>query len=256
MLAFCCCKKFHGLFLEHARTHTHHVSNESFEYLRNTHEDFLSFCSLLSVFFYSNKMFHLITVLWIIANFHMENCQAVVGERRRPTTSRSEGLLLGHYLVLPQTAYLSHTPAFQTFSTSNELECKCLCSSNKQCLAVAHRLSNSMCSLYGNDPCDTRLWQSNIDVNFFIHITRLKYRVFEKPQRNLPLQRASNASLCGSTSDLGSEKRWFFAMKINGQSKENFHGLNFNQAPNQVAPSPWYNTPIENIWNSILLHQW
>jgi hypothetical protein len=53
-----------------------------------------------------------------------------------------------------------------------------------------------------------------------------------------------------------SERRWLFVVKISGQSKVNFNGLNFNNAPNQVAPSPWYTTSIENIWNSILMHQW
>lgn len=207
-------------------------------------------------YFYSNKMFNLIIILWITCNSLFEHSHTAVGEKKRPVTSRSEGAVLGHYLLLSQTAYLSHTPPFQTFSAMNELECKCICSSNKQCLAVTYRLSDLKCSLYGTDPCDTRIWQSNADVNFYINIKRLKYRLFEKPQQNRPLKRISSASVCGSMSGFNPEKRWLFAMKISGQSKVNFHGLNFHQAPNHVAPSPWNNTLIEDIWNSILLYQW
>jgi hypothetical protein len=180
----------------------------------------------------------------------------VVGEKKRILTSRSEGALLGHYLVLSQTAYASHTPGFLILTTINELECKCVCSTNKQCLSMTYRLSDSTCSLYGNDPCDTRNWQTNSDVNFYINVKRLKYRLFEKPQQNQPLKRLTAASLCGSMNVFHSERRWLFAVKISGQSKVNFNGLNFDDAPNQVAPSPWYTTPVENIWNSILLQQW
>jgi len=179
-----------------------------------------------------------------------------VGEKKRPITSRSEGTLLGHYLVLLQTGYTSNTPGFLIVKTTNELECKCICSTNKQCLSMTYRLSDSICSLYANDPCDRRNWQRNSDVNFYINIKRLKYRLFEKPQKNQALKRLTVSSLCGSMNIFDSERRWLFALKISGQSKVNFNGLNFNDAPNQVAPSPWYTTSMENIWNSILMYQW
>jgi hypothetical protein len=179
-----------------------------------------------------------------------------VGEKKRTFTSRSEGAVLGHYLVLSQTAYLPNTPGFLILRTINELECKCICSTNKQCLAMTYRLSDSTCSLYATDPCDTRKWQTNLDINFYINIKRLKYRLFEKPQQNQPLKRLTISSLCGTMNTFNSDRRWLFAIKISGQSKVNFNGLNFNDAPNQVAPSPWYTTPVENIWNSILLQQW
>jgi len=201
-------------------------------------------------------MFKLIFFLLIFLNIFIEKCQTVVGEKKRTFTSRSEGALLGHYLVLSQTTYLTNTPAFFIVITTNELECKCICSTNKQCLSMTYRLSDSTCSLYANDPCDTRHWQTKSDINFYINIKRLKYRLFEKPQKNQALKRLTVSSLCGSMNIFDSERRWLFALKISGQSKVNFNGLNFNDAPIQVAPSPWYTTSMENIWNSILLHQW
>ncbi len=201
-------------------------------------------------------MFNFIFLLLICLNCFIEKCQMVVGERKRTFTSRSEGAILGDYLVLLQTTYLSNTPAFLTVTTTNELECKCICSSNKQCLSFMYRLSDLTCSLYATDPCDTRYWQTNSNVNFYVNIKRLKYRLFEKPDQNQPLKRLSMSSLCGSMNEFNPERRWLFAMKISGQSKVNFDGLNFNNAPNQVAPSPWSTTSAENIWNSILLQQW
>ena len=201
-------------------------------------------------------MFNLLFFLLIFFIVSIEKCRMAVGERKRTFSSRSEGALLGHYLLLTQTGYLSNTPGFLILTTNNELECKCLCSTNKQCLAMTYRLSDSTCSLYANDPCDTRNWQTNIDINFYINIKRLKYRLFEKPEQNQPLRRLSASSLCGSMNSFNSERRWLFAMKISGQSKVNFRGLNFNNAPNQVAPSPWSTSLVENIWNSILLQQW
>ncbi|CAF0732520.1 unnamed protein product [Adineta steineri] len=179
-----------------------------------------------------------------------------VGEKKRTVTSRSEGILLGHYLVLTETAYVSNTAGFLIVKTVNELECKCLCSSNKQCLAMTYRLSDSTCSLYANDPCDTRIWHTDTDVNFYINIKRLKYRLFEKPEQNQRLKRLTPSTLCGNMNIFNSEKRWLFVVKISGQSKVNFNGLDFNNAPNQVAPSPWYTISSENIWNSILVSQW
>ncbi|UJR31789.1 hypothetical protein I4U23_019267 [Adineta vaga] len=166
------------------------------------------------------------------------------------------GILLGDYLFFAQTIYTSNTPGFSIVRTINELECKCLCSTNKQCLAIAYRTSDSTCSLYASDPCDVRNWKTNSYMNFYINIKRLKYRLFEKPEQNQPLERLTLSSLCDTTNRFNADNRWLFAMKISGQSKVNFLGLNFDNAPNQVAPSPWYTTPIENIWNSILMHQW
>lgn len=179
-----------------------------------------------------------------------------VGERKRLLTSRSEGVLLGDYLFLTETAYASHTPGFLILKTINEYECKCMCSTNKQCLSMTYRLTDSLCTLHANDPCDTRTWQKNSNTNFYINLKRLKYRLFEKPERNQPLKRLSISSLCGTMNVFNSEKRWLFVVKISGQSKVNFHGLNFNTAPNKVAPSPWDTRYSETIWNSILMHQW
>lgn len=194
--------------------------------------------------------------LWIFLNIFIEKSSMTVGEKKRPITSRSEGNLLGDYLVLLQTGYTSNTPGFLIFKSINEYECKCICSTNKQCLSMTYRLSDSICSLYANDPCDTHNWQTNNDFSFYINIKRLKYRLFDKPEQNQPLKRLSISSLCTSMNTFNSERRWLFTLKISGQSKLNFNGLNFNNAPNQVAPSPWDTTSIENIWNSILLQQW
>ncbi|CAF4797914.1 unnamed protein product [Rotaria sp. Silwood2] len=176
--------------------------------------------------------------------------------KKRIFTSRSEGALLGHYLFLAETTYISNTPGFLIITTINEHECKCICSTNKQCLSMTYHLLDSTCTLYANDPCDTRNWQTNSDINFYINIKRLKYRLFEKPEQDQLLKRLSNSLLCGNMNVFNSERRWLFVVKISGQSKVNFNGLNFNNAPNQVAPSPWYTTPYETIWNSILMHQW
>jgi hypothetical protein len=202
------------------------------------------------------KMSKFIFVIIIFLSTPIEKSQMAVGEKRRTFTGRSEGALLGHYLFLAETAYISNTPAFFILTTTNELECKCACSANKQCLAMTYRLSDSTCSLYANDPCDTRNWQTNFDLNFYINVKRLKYRIFEKPVQDEPLKRLSASSLCGSMNVFNSERRWLYAVKISGQSNVNFQGLNFDNAPNQVAPSPWYTTPFENIWNSMLMQQW
>ncbi|CAF4437909.1 unnamed protein product, partial [Rotaria sp. Silwood2] len=59
-----------------------------------------------------------------------------VGEKKRIFTSRSEGALLGHYLFLAETTYISNTPGFLIITTINEHECKCICSTNEQCLSI------------------------------------------------------------------------------------------------------------------------
>jgi hypothetical protein len=128
----------------------------------------------------------------------VERCRTIVGEKKRVPTSRSDGALSGHYLFLAQTAYASNTPGYLSVRTANELECKCFCSSNKQCLSITYRRSDSTCSLYANDPCDARQWQRNSDVQFYINVKRLKYRLFEKPEQNHPLKRLTLSSLCGS----------------------------------------------------------
>lgn len=192
----------------------------------------------------------------IVFNIFIDKCQTAVGEKKRTSSNRSGGSLLGQYLYLSGTAYISNTPGFLVLTTTTELECKCICSTNKQCLAMTYRLSDSTCSLYANDPCDTRNWQTNSDINFYINIKRLKYRLFEKPEQDEPLKRLTSSSLCGSMNVFNTERRWLFVVKISGQSKINFDGLHFNDAPNQVAPSPWYTTSEENIWNSILMYQW
>ena len=195
-------------------------------------------------------------IILILLNIFIKKCQMAVGEKKRLFTSRSEGALLGDYLFLSETTFITNTPAFLIIKTTNQLECKCICSSNKQCLSLTYRLSDSTCSLYATDPCDTKTWQTNSDTNSYINIKRLKYRLFEKPEQNQPLKRLTSSSLCSGMHGFNSEKRWLFVVKISGQSKVNFNGLNFNNAPNQVAPSPWDTNSMENIWNSILMHQW
>ena len=179
-----------------------------------------------------------------------------VGDKKRIIKNRAEGILIGHYLYLAETAFKSNTPGFLVVATTNEHECKCICSQNKQCLSVTYRLFDSTCSLYANDPCDRRKWQTNSNMNFYINIKRLKYRLFEKPEQNERLKRLTSTSLCDNINVSNSDRRWLFVVKISGQSKINFNGLNFDDAPNEVAPSPWFTTPFENIWNSILMYQW
>jgi len=202
-------------------------------------------------------MFYWHLIVWIFMNFCFDKYQMIIGERKRMFTSHSEGTILGNYLILTQTVYITNTPAYLILPSINELECKCFCSNNKQCLAMTYRISDSTCLLHATDPCETRTWQDNFDWNFYINIKRLKYRLFEKPQQNQPLKRISASTLCGrSTTTFNSERRWLYAMKISGQAKMDFPGLNFQNAPNQVAPSPWFTLDTETIWNSILLQQW
>ncbi|CAF1346032.1 unnamed protein product [Adineta ricciae] len=192
----------------------------------------------------------------ILLHIFIDECQAIIGERKRTFAGRPEGVLIGDFLFFAETAYISNTPGFYIIRTSNELECKCLCSSNKQCLSMTYRIYDSTCSLFATDPCDIRNWKEYSNMNFYIHIKRLKYRLFEKPEQDQSLQRLALSSLCSTTSRFNADNRWLFVMKISGQSKVNFRGLNFDNAPNHVAPSPWHTTPVENIWNSILMYQW
>ena len=186
----------------------------------------------------------------------IERSRAAVGEKKRPVSTQPEGLLSGHYLLLAQTAYLSNTPAFLTLTTASDLECRCACSRYRQCLSMTYRSTDALCSLYANDPCNARTWQSSAETNFAIHVQRLKYRLFEQPEQNEPLRRLSASALCGNTNGFDADRRWLYVVKIGGQSKDHFDGLNFEQAPNQVAPSPWSTTSMETIWNSVLMSQW
>ena len=196
-------------------------------------------------------------VLLIFLSYSLiEPVQSTVGNRRRISSSRSEGVIDGHFLLFTETNYVSNIVSFFTVETSEESECKCICKSRRQCLAATYRRSNRLCSLYATDPCDTRSWQSNIDVNFYIHIKRLKYRIFDQPEQNEPLKRLSPTSLCSTTNDRDADRRWLFVLKIAGQAQVPFQGFDFDQAPNRVAPSPWTTTSIETIWNSVLMHQW
>lgn len=197
-----------------------------------------------------------IALTMIVSNLLIPYTHAAVGEKKQKLTSRSEMAPMGDYLYVAETSYLSTTPAFFTVKTTNELECKCTCSSHKQCLSVTYRRSDGYCSLYANDPCDTRMWQSNANMHFYIHIKRLKYRLYDPPKQNEPLKRLSISSLCGDMTGFDADQRWLFVMKLSGRSKVSFNASNFDQAPNQVAPSPWSTTPIETMWSSTLMQQW
>ena len=197
-----------------------------------------------------------IVLTMIVANLLIPYMHAAVGEKKQKLTSRSEMAPMGDYLYVAETAYLSNTPAFFAVKTTNELECKCTCSSHKQCLSMTYRRSDGYCSLYANDPCDTRMWQSNANMHFYIHVKRLKYRLYDPPKQNEPLKRLSISSLCGDMTGFDADQRWLFVMKLSGRSQVSFNASNFDQAPNQVAPSPWSTTPIETMWSSTLMQQW